>query len=302
MNASFIVTTLYSVLRMATPLIYATLAAIISKQAGTQNLAIEAIMLFSALTGALASGYSQNLFVGLLGAIAGGVLISLFLAYMSLKLQANMTLTCISLNTLADGLTIFITYVLLGVKGSTLPIKTMTFPDIDIPGLKDIPILGQIFSGHNVLTYVAFLMVAAVWFVLFKTAGGLRIRAVGEEAQSAESVGINVVRTKMVAFLATGVIGALGGAFMSMGYLAWFSKGMVAGRGFIGMAASNLSAGRPVLGMAVALVFGAVDAVAMTLQSFSLPAELLQMLPYLATIVGLTMVSYIDGKNSLEKK
>jgi simple sugar transport system permease protein len=298
MSSEFVINLIYSVIRMATPLIYATLAAIISKRAGTQNLAIEAIMLFSALMGALVSGYSQSLWLGLLGAIGAGVLISMFLAYMSMKLKANMTLTCISLNTLADGLTIFITYVLLGAKGNTLNMKTMVFPDIEIPVIKDIPVLGQILSGHNLLTYMAFLMVGIVWILLFKTVFGLRIRAVGEGAKSAESVGISVVRIQMGAFIMTGVIGALGGAFMSMGYLSWFSKGMVAGRGFIGVSASNLSAARPVLGMVVALLFGAIDAIAMTFQSFALPAELLQMLPYLATIIGLTLVSYIDKKKA----
>ena len=294
----------YSILRMATPLIYAMLGAVISKRAGTNNLAIEGTMLMSGMVGCMVSIFIPNLWVATLAGIVAGVLVSLFLAFMFLKLKANTTMTCVSLNTIVLGLSMFIPFATFGEsKGSTVGHTSLTFPVWHIPIIKDIPYIGRVLSGHSCLTYIAILFTFIVWFFLFKTRLGLRIRAAGENEDAAQAVGINVVRTKMISFVITGILCSLGGMFMSMYYLSWFTSGQVAGRGFIGLSVSNLTGGRPIFGYIVATLFGAIDAAALTLQSaFSIPAELLQTIPYITTIIGVTFVAQLDIKRAQKKQ
>jgi ABC-type uncharacterized transport system permease subunit len=297
-TGAFVISFLYSVIRMATPLIYASMGAIISKQAGTNNLAIEATMLISSMVGCITSVYIPNILVAIVAAIVAGILLSLFLAFMFLKLEANCTMTCISLNTMTTGLAMFIPFALFGgSKGSSMGKASLTFPSVQIPLIKDIPVLGNIVSGHCILTYLTIVVTFLVWFIIFRTSFGLRMRAAGENPDSAMSVGIDVYGVKLKSFILTGIVCSLGGCFMSMYYLSWFTAGMVAGRGFIGVSISNLTGGKPFMAVLVALVFGAIDAMALTFQSaFNFPAEILQMMPYIATIIGVTLVSHLEVK------
>ncbi|MEF9974167.1 MAG: ABC transporter permease [Clostridia bacterium] len=293
----------YSILRMSTPLVYGSMGAVISKRAGTNNLAIEATMLLSAMAGCMTSIFVKNLWFSLLVAILTGVLVSLFLAIMFLKYRADSRMVCISLNTVATGLAMFVPLVVLGAKGNTSASPSLTFPTWSIPFIKDIPVVGQILSGQCCLTYIAILVVIAVWFLLFKTPLGLRIRAAGETPEAAESVGVNVYRVKLLSFVLTGVVSSIGGCFMSMYYLSWFTYGMIAGRGFICLSVSNLTNGRPIMAALVAILFGAIDALANNLQGVaSIPADLLQTLPYLVTVIGVTMVGYLDVKRLKAEK
>lgn len=301
-SISFLTRLLFSTIRLSTPLIFSSMGGLITRKSGSNNIALEGTMLISAMAGAVFSAYAQNLFIGLLGAMMSGLLISVFMGFMSLKMSADMTLTGISINRLADGLTIFIIFLLVGDKGTTIKLPSLTFPTVNIPIIQDIPFLGSVISGHNLLTYVAFLVVVAVWFLIYKTPLGLQIRAVGESEKAAESVGINVIGIKILAFALTGAICSLGGAYMSMGYLSWFSASMIAGRGFIGMSAMNLSNARPFRTMFIAIMFAFVDALAMTLQTLNLPAEPLQMLPYLITIIALIIFAKHDMAREEKKK
>lgn len=297
-DMAFILGFFYSVIRMATPLIYASMGAIISKQAGTNNLAIEATMLISSMAGCIASIYVHNIWFAVFVAMLAGIAISLFLAFMFLKLEANCTMTCISLNTMTTGLAMFVPFALFGgSKGSTMGETSITFASLEIPLIKDIPIIGEILSGHSCLTYLTILVTVVVYFIVFKTPFGLRMRAAGENPDSAVSVGIDVYHIKLLSFVLTGIVCSLGGCFMSMYYLSWFTAGMIAGRGFIGVSISNLTGGRPFMAVLVALIFGAIDAMAITFQSaFNFPVEILQMLPYIATIIGVTLVSSLELK------
>ena len=274
----------YSILRMSTPLVYGSMGAVISKRAGTNNLAIEATMLLSAMAGCMTSIFIKSLWVALLAAILTGIAVSLFLAVMFLKYRADSRMVCISLNTVATGLGMFVPLVVLGAKGNTSARPSLTFPAWEIPLIKDIPIIGDIFSGQCCLTYIAVLVVLAVWFLLFKTPLGLRIRAAGETPEAAESVGVNVYRVKLLSFVLTGAVAAVGGCFICL-------------------SVSNLTNGRPIMAALVAIIFGAIDALAINLQGVvSVPADLLQTLPYLVTVIGVTLVGYFDAKRLKAEK
>jgi simple sugar transport system permease protein len=211
-------------------------------------------------------------------------------AYFVLVLKSNPVLTGLALNILGSGGTVFLLFALTGEKGTSSSLRSLQVPSWNIPLIKDIPILGEIVSGHNLFTYVAFLTVILVYILIYKTKLGLRIRSVGENPQAAESVGVKVTRTKVIALLLGGLIASLGGMYMSMGYLPFFTRDMMSGRGFIGIAAQNLGGGIPLYTLLSALLFGSAEAVSNVLQSLRLPSEFVQMVPYVVTLVGLVFI------------
>ena len=170
----------------------------------------------------------------------------------------------------------------------------------DIPIIKNIPIIGEIFSGHNIMVYLAFLCVPIVYVLIMRTTMGLRIRAVGENPDAAESVGVNVKKVQFQALALSGFFAGLGGITMSMAYLAFFSRGMTAGRGFISMSAMNLGNATPVGTALAALLFGMFDAMGNVLQTLSFPSQFIQMIPYAATLVGLVVFA-IQTERRLKK-
>lgn len=286
MSAIFSADFVYSIIRVTTPLLLAGLAALIANKGGVLHIAFEGIMLTAAFCGVVGSAYSQSLLVGLLSGLAGGILIAVLLGYFNLILKADRTLTGIALNTFASGGTIFMLYVLTNDKGLSTSLNSLTFPMVHIPLIKNIPVLGTILSGHNLLTYISFVCVIFVYVLLYKTAFGLRIRTVGENENAASSVGVKVIKVKFITLIISALIASLGGVYMSMGYLSWFARDMVAGRGFMGIAAQNLG-GEPVATMIAALFFGLVNALSNVLQTLSIPAEFVQVIPYVATLIGL---------------
>ena len=213
-----------------------------------------------------------------------------------------MVLTCIAANLLASGLTVVIMFLASGDKGTSSKLQSMVVPEVNIPLLSAIPFLGAVFSHHNLMTYLAFITVFLVYYFIYRTPQGLRIRSVGENPNASESVGINVEQVQIRAFVISGFIGALGGIYMSMGYVSWFARDMVAGRGFIGLSAMNLGNGSPVGSLLAALVFGSADVASNSLQALKIPAEFVQMIPYLSTIVGLVIFSILRERKVNKKK
>lgn len=291
LNLNFIASFLFSVIRVSTPIIYASLGALIAQRSGVINLAIEGVMLVSALAGVLGSYFTNSIWVGLLCGILAGILMSLLLGYTVIIMKSNLILTCVALNLMASGGTVFLMYLITQDKGTTTSLASGRMPNINIPILKDIPFIGDIFSGHSLMTYLALISVVVVSYFLWKTPLGLRIRAVGENDKAAESVGINSQAIKLIALALSGAFAGLGGVYMSMGYLSWFAKEMVSGRGFIGLSAMNLGNATPSGSFFASLVFGFSDAVSNVLQSIKIPVEFIQMIPYVATIIGLVYYS-----------
>ena len=215
----------FSVLRLSTPLIFAALAAVISRKAGMLNMALEGMMLTSALAGVILSGFTGSVWIGLIGAIIVGVLSGAIIGFSNLTGKTDLYLTCIAFNLAATGGTVFVMYLLTGEKSTTsAAIRAFSVPSITIPLIDKIPLIGKMISGHNLLTYLAFLSIYMVWFFLYKTRLGLRLRAVGENPKAASSVGINVTKIGYISFLISGILCGLGGAFMSMGWVSFYEK------------------------------------------------------------------------------
>ena len=288
-------------IRVATPIILVALGAVVCERSGVVNLGLEGTMLIAALFGVLGSYFGKGLLPGFLLGIASALVVSLLFAFFHLVLKANNVLCGTAINTLAAGLTVFVLQMVTGEKGTSASIKSYSYPEINIPILKDIPILGEILSGHNLLTYLAIVLLFAVMFLLFKTPLGLRIRAVGENPHAAESVGIPVVKIRFIAISICGALAGLGGMYLSMAYLPIFARDMTAGRGFISLAACAMGRANPIGVFVSALVFAFFDGLSNILQVLRIPAEFVQMMPYAATILGLTIYS-IHRAHSLQRK
>ena len=281
----------YMWIRVVTPILLPALGGAICNRAGVVNLGLEGIMLLSALAGVLGSAFGGGLLAGLAAGLGTALLVSLVFAYFHLNLKADATICGTAINTFASGFTVLLLFTITGEKGTSASLKSFSFPTVNIPLVQDIPVIGKILSGHNLMTYVALLAVVAVWFLLYKMPLGLRIRSVGENPNAASSVGVNVRRTRYIAILFCGALTGLGGMYMSMGYLGMFTREMVAGRGFIALAAAAMGQSTPIGVFLSSMLFAFFDGMSNTLQLLALPSQFIDMLPYLATIGGLTAYS-----------
>ncbi len=287
---------IFTVIRVMTPILFAALACMVFTKGGIDSIGIEGIMLICAMAGPVFGYFTKSAVGGVLGAVATGILLSFLFGYVTLQLKAVEILAGIALNTMASGLTIFVIYYVAGEKGSTQSLFSPVVPNLEIPVLENIPILGDILSGHNLLTYLAILLTFLLAYLFYSTPLGLRIRSVGENAQAAASVGVNVMKYKYITLAIAGTLAGLGGAFMSMGYVSFFSKEMIAGRGFIGMAAEAMGMGNPFGIFLASGLFGIADSLAVRLQLLNFPAQLIQTIPYLITILAISIYSYYRSK------
>ena len=302
MNIRMISSFGFQVFRLSTPLIFAALSAAICEKAGLFNMAAESMMLWGALIGVIVSGATKSAWIGFLAATAAGALTGMMIWVATVKGKADLMLAQIAINLASAGGTIFLLFALTGEKSnSAVAIKSHALPKITIPGISQIPVVGKIVSGQNILTYGA--IVAAILLSIFiaHSKTGHHIRAVGENPNAAESVGISVPKVYFLAWMIAGILGGIGGAFMSMGYLTSFTKNMVAGRGYIGLCASSMVGGNPVGAMFCALIFGVADAVSNQLQLSHAPADLVLMMPYIVTIVVLVALSIIKQGRAARK-
>ena len=247
MNMIFSASFGYAIIRITSPILFAALASVVAEKAGVTNIGLEGTMMFSSLFGVLFAYWTNNWFVGVLAAMIVGILIGLIIGVFALKLKTNIILAGTAINIAGAGGTIFFLYLFTGLRGNTASLTTpqMLTPKINIPIIENIPVIGDIFSGHSILTYLSFILVIVVWVLLYKTALGLRIRAVGENSNAADSVGVSVLRTQYIAIMISGALAGIGGAYMSMYYSQSWNTGIIAGRGFIALAAQAMGQGEP---------------------------------------------------------
>ncbi|MDD7542877.1 MAG: ABC transporter permease [Peptoniphilaceae bacterium] len=297
----------FSVIRITSPILFATLGAVIVEKAGISNIGLEGTMMIAALFGSLVAYWTSSWMIGLLTAILVGVLISLLMSLFAFRLQTDVILVGVAINMIGSGGTLFFVKVFTKLSegqamASTTSLITsnLQIPTIQIPLLAEVPILGPIFSGHSLLTYVAFLCVFLTWVLLYKTPLGLNLRSVGENPNAAASVGVSVSRIRYIAMMLSGVMAGLGGAFLSMSYAMGWSQDMVAGRGFIALAAQSMGNGEPFGSFLATLLFGGAQAFGIKLSAIGLDSNLASPIPYLITILGL--VIFALKKRAAQKK
>jgi simple sugar transport system permease protein len=276
-------------LRYATPLVFGALGGIISERSGVINVGIEGMMLMGAFFGIFGADLLDSWFLGLLVGMAAGGVLALLHAFFSINLRADQVVSGIALNFLALGVTGYIFLDHYGDQGT--PDNIPRVPDISIPGLKNVSFFGDAIGSANTLTWLALIGVVALTVFLFRTPRGLRLRSVGEHPRAAETVGISVPRTRYLAVVASGMLAAMGGAYLSIGFVGSFNQGMTAGRGFIALAAVIFGKWRPGGALGAAVLFGFSTALAQRLPTFSESgAVLFQALPYVLTLIAVAGV------------
>lgn len=285
-------------IRLATPIILAALGGVICSRAGILNLALEGKMLLGAFLAILGAFYIGNTYAGIFVAMLAGGMLGLMFAVLYLRYSVNLVILALAINLLILELTVYFMRILLGNVGSWSDPSIQRLPDIELPLIKDIPVLGDILSGYNIIVYFSWIAVIVVYVVLFHTKFGRHVRAVGENKQAAETVGINVRRIQVSALVIAGMLCALGGAFLSVGHLTLFTRDMANGRGWIAVAAAIFGFQHPIGVFFTGLFFGFADALAVRIQAVTdLPPNLIQMLPQFATLFALILVALREKVN-----
>lgn len=296
--AVFSVTFFVTVIRTATPLIFATLGGLISDLGGALNVALEGMMLIAALTAVIVSVYAPW-YVAVLAGLGAGALLGALMAFFHLKLKADVILVGFAINILATGGTVFaLAMATGGDRGTSITLPSKAVPALHLPFLDAIPLVGntlhRLLSGHSVLSWLAAFTVFAVWFFLFRTPWGLWLRGVGEYPAAPEAAGVPVNKVRMWSLVASGALAGIGGAQLAMFNYIGFTRDMTAGRGFIALGAVLLGARHPVGALFAALLFGICEALAVTMPNLFnwIPGELISTIPFVVTILALVLFSY----------
>jgi ABC-type uncharacterized transport system permease subunit len=279
----------------ATPLTFAALGGMFAERSGVVNIGLEGMMLTGAFFGVLGADKLHHWYLGILVAVVAGALMALIHAFVSIHLRADQIVSGTGINFLALGLTGFLFIRIYGANGT--PGSISQIPNVDINKhahwFHSIPIVGPVFGDMNLMIWMSFLLLVASSVFMFRTPLGLRIRSVGEHPRAADTVGISVYRVRYAAVIVSGMLAALGGAYLAVGYVGSFNENMTGGRGFIGLAALIFGNWRPFGAFAASLLFGFSSALAFRLQqpqSWSNAATLFQALPYILTLVAVAGV------------
>ncbi len=276
----------------AVPLTIGAMAGILCERAGVFNIAIEGMMLGGAFFSTIFASLTQNLWVGVLAAIITGALLATVHAILSIKYKVNQIISATVINIFSTGLTSFMSTKFLNDAEFIYLNEPPTFQAFGLPILSRIPIIGNIFFNQNIFTYAMYFFVALLTIALFYTQWGLRLRSVGEHPKAADTLGINVFKTRYMAVILGGMMAGLGGAYFTLGSVGRFDDVMTAGRGFIALAAMIFGNYHPVGAMGAGMLFGFADSLStkLTILRFPIPTDFLLMLPYVVTMVVLAGV------------
>ena len=281
LTPTFLLILLFSTIRTATPLIFAALGGLFSERAGVINIALEGLMLAGAFTAAVVTYELQNPYIGFLCGLVAGAAVALVYAVAVIKFEADQVVTGFAISLLMIGLPAVISAAVYDSAGSTEQIaKEYLLPEFG--------------NRLNVASILAFLLVPIVWYVVYKTPFGLRLRSAGENPAAADAAGVNVIALRYVAVILSGVLAAAGGAYLSIGQSSLFTKAMTAGRGYIALAALILAKWKPVPVLFACLFFGFTEALSIQMQGViklpsgeDIPVQFIQMIPYVLTIIVL---------------
>ena len=286
--------TILTIITAATPLLYAALGELITEKSGVLNLGVEGMMLVGAVCGFAAVHYSGSASLGILGGAAAGALLSLMFAALVLGFQASQVATGLALTIFGVGLSAMLGQDLVGVDYDGLP-------KVAIPFLSDLPVVGVLLFNHDMLVYGSILLVVLVWWFLKYSRSGLILRAVGDSHDAAHAMGYSVVRIRLLAILFGGAMSGIAGAYLSLAYSPMWIENMSAGRGWIALALVVFATWRPWRVLLGAYLFGSISILQLHAQALGIgvPSQVMSMLPYLATIVVLVLISRDQNKIKL---
>lgn len=284
---SFLLYMLRSTIRMGTPIAFTALGGVMSERSGVVNIGLEGIMLASAFGAVMGSYLTGNAWIGVLFAIVLGIVISAIHSVISITWGGNQSVSSMALISLATGFSGVGLQAVFGRQGTSDRVANLA----TTPILQKVPVIGEFLASFSPLVYLAFVALFVVYYLFEKTPIGLRITTVGENPKVAETAGISVHKVRYLCVIASGVLGGLGGAFLSIGHMNLFQKGMVAGRGYLALGAVIMGRWSPIGAFASAMLFGFFEALQLYVQTVPnnpIPSEFIQMIPYLASLVILS--------------
>lgn len=276
-----------SALTMSVPISLGALSGILCERSGVTNIAVEGFMLVAAMVGSIVGSVTKNIWAGLMAAMAASCLLSLVHSWLSIRYKVNQVISGTVINIFSLGLTSYISSMYLQNIQSLN--KTPRFPTVSIPFLADIPFFGPVFFNNSLFVFGMIILVLLFNFLLFRTRWGLRLRAVGEHPKAADTLGVDVFKTRYMAVLLSGLVAGIAGAYFSLGSVGRFDEGMTAGKGFISLAAMIFGSWNPIPSFLAGVLFGFADALAsaVSILGSPIPGQFINMLPYVITMVVL---------------
>ena len=281
-----IVAAALTVMTAATPLLLAATGELVTEKSGVLNLGVEGMMLVGAIAGFATAITTGSSTLGIVAGVAAGAGMALIFAVLTLTFLANQVATGLALTIFGTGLSALIGSGYVGIAVKPLP-------RLHLPVLSDLPLVGPILFGQDILIYASFLLLAAVACFLYRTHAGLVLRSIGDSHEAAHAIGYRVIGVRYLATLFGGAMSGLGGAYMSLAYSPSWSEGMTAGRGWIALALVVFATWRPARLLAGAYLFGGINILQLYIQAWGweIPSQFLTMLPYLATVLVLVLIS-----------
>ncbi len=281
-----------AMIRVATPLLFATMGEMFAERAGVLNLGIEGIMLIGAMTGFSAAYFTGELWLGILAAGLTGMLFGALMGFLTVSLGVSQHVSGLGVTMLCAGLAFFFYRLIFGQPSP--PPHIEAFKTVPVPLLSDIPFLGPVLFNQVALVYIAFLLVPLCAFVLYRTPWGLSLRTVGENPHAAVSAGVSVTAIRYQSLVISGFLMGIAGAYLSLAQFNAFTFGVISGRGWVCIALVVLGRWDPWRCAIAALLFGAVEALQLRLQSsgaIDVPYQLFLMMPFVVTIIAMAVVA-----------
>ena len=278
---------LSSAVLLAVPITLGAFSGILAERSGIVNISIEGMMLMASMVAAIVGSVTKNPWLGLLGGILSSILLALILGVLSIKYKVNQTISGTVINIFSAVSAAFISQKFL--QHTPLLNTPKLFPRVPIPGLASIPLIGPILFNQNIFVYLMFVILIVLQLALFETRWGLRLRSVGEHPKAADTLGINVIRTRYMGVILSGLVAGIAGSFFTLGSVGRFDEGMTAGKGFIGLAAMIFGNWMPVGAIGAGMLFGFADAIGskLSLLGSAIPPQFMAMAPYLITMIVL---------------
>ncbi len=287
-------------LQLSIPIVLGALCGTIAERGGIILLGVEGMMLLGAFAGVAGSYFTGFAFAGVVASVLAGALFGWIYALFCLKWKAHQSVVGVGVNLFASGITAVLLKAIWHTEGMSDPVAAVK--SLTVPVLSDIPVLGALFQNQSPYLYVMFCIVAAVWILFYKTKYGLRYRAIGDQPHAVQTAGVPVNRYRYLAMMAAGAVAGLAGSYLSLAQNNLFVTDMTAGRGFMGLAANIFGGWQPIGSLGAGMVFAVAQAARFYLTDFAIPSQIVQMLPYIITLLILLFVGKrVKGPEALGK-
>ena len=287
-----------SVIRQTTPILLVALCAGVCSKVKVFNIALEGTLLISAFFAFLTQYFVRNIWLSVLVAMAVAMTVTFIMSFFIVKLKGQPMIVGMAINTFALGFTTFLLSMVFNTKGTVTDPTLKGLPKITLPVIKDIPVVSTMFSSLTIIDYAAFVLAVVMYVIMYKTVIGFRLRAIGVNKSAASSLGVNVERYQIVATTLSGSMIGLAGCLLSLGSVTLFIQNISAARGYVALAANNLCQGHPLGCLLSSALFGFTKALAQVLQNTAIKQQLLECIPYIATIVAMAVYNAIAKRRA----